>query len=286
MNVLFQSVLTAGFWAAGISAVMSPDNDLAVDSYAGGLSNPNLYFFSWGAFALSFMVLFACVSNSLRNSGISPLATITDDTDEHRCSRSSWAGLLVTSFVVMVAASRLYQDLNCDTDDSGVILEFDANCNRTKFAVSLGVISFISSFVWMLTTKFLLKEPLGSRVEFGLVGLLLIFWTFGVTLLTFDQHKAPARDLGNLYFFTWGSWLLTVFMAVKSLRYIISSTKEATDGDAEEEGKKEPVVDEETEAATGTVEGKKKPVVAQGDEETEAPTGKVQTPTPVADNSV
>jgi hypothetical protein len=279
MHVLFQSVLTAGFWAAGISAVMRPDNNLAVDRITGRVSNPNLYIFSWGAFALSFMVLFACVSHSLRNSGISSCVAIVDDTDEHRCSRSTWVGLLVTSFIVMVASSRLYQDLNCDADDSGVILEFDANCNRTKFAVSLGVISFVSSFVWMLTAKFLLKEPLGSRVEFVLVWLLLIFWTFGVTLLTFNKHKAPARYLGNLYFFTWGSWLLTVFMAVKSLQNITSSTTEASNGDAEEEGKKEPVVAqdvEETEAPTGAVEGKNEPVVAQGGEETEAATVTVE----------
>jgi hypothetical protein len=220
-----QSIFTVGFWTAGLPAIMNPDNNLAVDSYAGGVSNFNLYFFSWGAFLLSFMVFFDCVSIPFIE------APMADDqhATERRCSRTSWAGLMATSFVVMVASSRLYQDLDCDMDvptsnGSSILTDLDANCDRTKFAVALGTVSATTGLVWLVATIFLLKGPLGSKVDFGLVWLLLIFWTCGVVFLTFDQTKSPGRNLGNLYFFTWGSWALNVFMAMASLQNVMASS--------------------------------------------------------------
>jgi hypothetical protein len=226
-----QSIFTVGFWTAGLPAIMNPDNNLAVDSQA-GVSNLNLYFFSWGAFLLSFMVFFDCVSIPFIEA---PLADAHHAT-ERRCSRTSWAALMATSFVVMVASSRLYQDWNCDMDiptgnGSSILTDLDANCDRTKFAVALGTVSATTGLVWLVATKFLLKGPLGSKVDFGLVWLLLIFWTCGVVFLTFNQTKSPGRNLGNLYFFTWGSWALNVFMAMASLQNVMASSRRGVSHD-------------------------------------------------------
>lgn len=238
------ALLTAGFWTAGLPAIMNPDNNLAVDSYAGGVSNLNLYFFSWGAFLTSFMVFFSCLSNSLNTiSGSS--ATETTESKEKRCTRSSWAVLLTLSFVVMVASARIYKDINCDSDlgveeDSN----FDAVCDRTKFGVSLGTISACIGLVWLLVTKFMLKGPMGSKLDAFLVWFLFVMWTFGVILLTFDKDKSPGRELGNLYFFTWGGWAWNVIMAMTSLQNLLSEPPEDTndEGTMKEDHKVEPAV--------------------------------------------
>jgi len=104
------AVLTCGFWAAVLPALMDPDNGLAASGEliefgnpemdrdnelptSGlfvGLSNPNLYFFSWGAFVMSFYVLFGYLKKGVKLSGSQIF---------------SWAGLAMTSFVVMVSGS-------------------------------------------------------------------------------------------------------------------------------------------------------------------------------------
>lgn len=223
---------------------MNPDNELAIRSYSGGLLNLNLYFSSWAAFATSFLVMvgsFSQCNEKCEGSG-------------HRCALWKWAVLIFTSFVVMVGAARMFDKWDCDVDsDIQTVnvsvfidevevqvqeIDKDAGCDRTKFAVSLGCISAIIALVWMVVGKFFMKGHMGSMLDKVLVWLLLAFWTFGVAYLTFDEGKAPAQQLGNVYFFTWGSWALLVFMAMTRVQFtkdeVTAEPAKDDKGDAED----------------------------------------------------
>lgn len=234
------ATLTVAFWIAALPVIMDPEHNLAVDSYLGGVSNLNLYFFSWAAFLVSFLNFVHCASHTIctmwNNDG-----TTTNDTavTDHRCSRSLWAGAVVMSFVVMIASSRIYDDTNC-ADLDVVSDTLDAICDRTKFGISLGAISAVLGIIWTVISMFWVKGSTGSIIEFGLVLFLTMMWTVGVVLLTFDKNKSPGRELGNLYFFSWGGWSLCVFLLMSSFLYFLSRNEVTETGYGEnDEGDKD-----------------------------------------------
>ena len=223
---------------------MKPENNLAVSSDDDEVSiivtNINLYFFSWAAFMVSFMIFFACISKTFAFG-----STTNEETGERRCSRTTWAGMMVMGFVVMLSSSRIFQDRNCDADILNEVsgLDINAFCDRTKYGVAVGAIQAAIGLLWLITTKFFLKGALGSTIEYCLIWIMLVFWTCGVVYLTFDVEKAPASSIGNLYFFTWGSWALNVYMAIMSFENMTACDEEtATDAPAVED-KKEPDVE-------------------------------------------
>ena len=215
--------------------IMDPEHNLAVDSYRSGVSNLNLYFFSWAAFFVSFLTFMSCLTNTISN------VYTTNDTEtttapaknDHLCSRTMWAGFVVMSFVVMIASSRIHKDINCGDEVNNLGVTYDAVCDRTKFGVSLGAISAIIGLVWMIMTMFWMKGSCGTVVEFGLMLFFLMMWTCGVVVLTFDKDKSPAHGLGNLYFFTWGGWALTIFLFMESFQKFMNrnETAQTTDGE-------------------------------------------------------
>lgn len=209
---------------------MNPSNQLAVNSYRFGVTNLNLYFFSWIAFFISFMNFFACTSMSIS----SFIEVMNESSNNRRCGRASWAGIMVTSFIVMIAASRIFQDVQCD-QSTGDIALFDEVCDRTKFGVALGSISTIVAAIWLIVTMFWLKGSMGTMIELGLVLFLMAMWTVGVALLTFDEEKSPGSGLGNLYVFTWSSWSINVFMTMTSIQNFMNRS-ESTDTANQNEG--------------------------------------------------
>ena len=223
--------------------IMDPEHKLAVDSYLRGVKNLNLYFFSWAAFLVSFLNFVSCACNTINtlwptNGATTTTTTTTTDTstaknNDHRCCRSLWAGCVVMSFVVMIASCRIYNEANCSDDDLNLVENFDAFCGRTKYGISLGVISAIDSLIWMLTSKFWVKGSSGTIVEFVYVSFLTAMWTVGVILLTFDEKRSPGYELGNLYFFTWGGWSLFIFLCMPSFNHLMSRNKVTDKSDCE-----------------------------------------------------
>lgn len=178
----------------------------------GNITNPNLYFFSWGAFIMSVLVFFGFLKDK---TGSGEGATVSD----FPCS--SWGVFMMTSFVTMVAASRIFKDADCD-DESGDVLftyfaggDYEAFCDRTKFAVGLGAASALVALIWLpVGTRFIKNEWIHAFMAWLFLGL----WTVGVALITFgDVAKRPAQVLGNLYFFTWGSFAVIASLAAKSM---------------------------------------------------------------------
>jgi hypothetical protein len=224
------AVICLGILAAALPTIMKPSNRIAVDR-DGSIGNANLYFFSWGAFIQAVMVMAAYLR------------------DVHGVERRNvkfhtlnWMGLCASSFVTMVAASRIFQDFNCDNFDSDF-------CDRTQFAISLGAISGLFSAIWL---------PCGARLPAivdGFLGIcMLVLWVFGVAYITFGGNKAPAFDLGNLYFATWISFMLACRLAANGAFNIFTKGRGGDDGGDEEKKESQKPDEEEPAEAEETGE--------------------------------
>jgi nicotinamide riboside transporter PnuC len=159
-----------------------------------------------------------------------------------------WAGACFASFVVMVAAVRIYMtEPVCDVNN--------ALCKRTKFALSLGTIGAFVSMVHMAV-----GHMFPSMIDTVVSVVMLILWAFGVSYITFGA-EAPGRNLGNLYFGTWISFVLVLQASATGLRAMFLGDEDedaapaaaAAGGEArspdEEKGEKD--VDKQDDTQTG-----------------------------------
>jgi hypothetical protein len=180
-----------GFWAAGLPAIMNPGNNIAVAGTE--VENANLYFFSW----LSFIaVLFLSASLAQDNIGVDMYKTPPKS--------ASWYGLCASSLVVMGSAVRIFNTYDCGSSNSDVLPpEF---CARTKFGIAAGVMGFF--FALILT--YLTQKGLALFAETIATMILLSMWCFGVGYITFGT--SPGAKIGNLYFATWISFILCVYL--------------------------------------------------------------------------
>ena len=192
--------MTFGMWAAVLPAIMEPGEFLATGT-AGKVINPNLYFASWAAIIMSAFIFIGSMKNMLGD--MSLFSTPSD------FPFTTWAGLCLTSFVVMASATRVYKDENCDDRDG---IDF---CDRTKFALGAGIGSTILSFVmmWMGGRSFM-----RGMMDASMACVLLVLWSFGIAYITFGQADVrPAPEISNLYFSTWGSFGISLRLAASEV---------------------------------------------------------------------
>jgi len=189
------ALVVLAFWAAVMPTLMNPGHQLATGDF-GMIGDSNLYFFSWLGLIGSFVVFVRYLKAAY---GLGACGAAEKDSKTFKAQ--TWAGLVLTSFVVFVSASRLCQNANCNAGNS----EYD---KRTKLAISIGVISAVISLIWM---------AVGSRVHVAVDAVstvvVVLLWIFGIIFITFGGFgTAPGAVVGNLYFFTWASFLLSVFL--------------------------------------------------------------------------
>jgi hypothetical protein len=190
------------FWAAVMPYLMTPANGLAVSGGDGFavVSAANLYFFSWFSLINSFILWFQYLRSAYGDDGGVDSNAVNKD-----FTPLLWGGVCAASFVAMLAAIRIKQgELVCD--------ENDARCKRTKYAISLGVISAVLSAIWMT-----IGHKYAAKMDTGFSVLMLILWTFGVAYTTFG-NSAPGAFLGNLYFSTWIAFVLVLSVTSSNLR--------------------------------------------------------------------
>jgi len=96
--------------------------------------------------------------------------------------------------------------------------------------------SAVVSLLWML-----LGTCLKSVIIDGLLSLcFLVAWVFGVAFITFGGAKAPGAVVGNLYFFTWGSFVLAIFVTGSSIGRMLDRFRgKGGEEEAEAEDKKD-----------------------------------------------
>jgi hypothetical protein len=205
-----QITICLGFWAAGMPAILDPDHSLAV--YPGfGIANANLYFFSWGALISS--ILLAGSWGKEANG------------DKASKTAVQWVCLLASSLVVMGTSSSIFNDTGCKSLD----LDTD-RCNRTKFAIGLGLASGVLALV-MLPFK---HAPMICHMVMGL--LLLCSWCCGVAFITFGD--GPGINLGNVYFATWISLFLCLNITTTAFKEMRSEKADKEDEPGAEQAAK------------------------------------------------
>jgi hypothetical protein len=247
-------------WAAVMPAIMDPGNEIATTGSDGDIKNPNLYFFSWGSLLTSLFVLASFMREKFANDKVKGFHQL-----------SNWTILTVTSLVVMVAGARIFQETNCD--DSGVDgMKGTIICDRIKFSIGLGAASGFFCMLWMATGAFV---SIPAMVDATMSSLMLIAWTFGIAVITFGgESKAAAPYMGNLYFFTWGSFGLASRLVAADAFDVISSFMGTEEEAVVTEDKKaeEAVVTEDKKAEEAVVAEDKKVEQEQvtGDEEAQS----------------
>jgi hypothetical protein len=185
------------FWGAGLPVIMNPNNAIAVAGET--VIDANLYFFSWLSFA-----------STLYLSGSLAQEQMGFDVTKTPPKSARWYGLCASSLVVMGSSVRLFKEEDCNNFNG----EF---CKRTKFALSAGTIGFF--FALVLT--FLTQSGLSIIIETAATAIMLVFWCFGVGYITFGS--APGAQIGNLYFATWISFIICVFLFGQCFREVVGA---------------------------------------------------------------
>ena len=199
-----------GVWTATVSIVTNTENSLgAVQSNTNQVSNGNLYYFSWAGFVLS-IVLFVSYLRSAYG------LDLVESLKERSSRLSYWSSLLAATMVVMGSSTRIWihdcKDGNDGSDNNSEEQLFtSAYCTRTKFAIILGSGGVFFSLV-VVSVK-LLFSTAPYALEFALSSLLTVLNTFGVAYIT--SNSGPGRAIGNLYYFSWISFILSAVIAVE-----------------------------------------------------------------------
>jgi hypothetical protein len=143
--------------------------------------------------------------------------------------------IVAASFVVMTSSIRLYKadDSVCNEGSSS------ADCQRVKYALSLGAIGIVFGIVEIVLSN---RGQISTYPEAGLTFMLFALYIAGISLITFSFTEGPGTNIGNLYFSTWAGFILAMFLTSKSWTAVKAQMK----GDnAEEEGAKDEAKAEE-----------------------------------------
>lgn len=197
---------------------MNPANNIAVSNpsstdVAPTVTNANLYFFAWLAFGAC---LFLSGSLAQEWSGVSLHYR------DVAIKAARWYGLAAAALVVTGSAVRTYRVAGCHAADM-TDTEF---CRRSKFAVGVGITGFV--LAGGMTYLVQLQKQLTRCTELSFTTVQLVMWCFGVGYITFGT--SPGSTIGNLYFGTWISFLLTVLLFAVSFREYVAGRESVVVG--------------------------------------------------------
>jgi len=150
-----------------------------------------------------------------------------------------WAGLLAASLVVMGAAANIY-DADCNVEPMYQTQKF---CNRTAFAIASGCLGTVSSLLVVGLKIATASAPF--KLEAVLSVLIFIINAFAVAYTT--SSYGPGAPLGNLYYFSWGSFVASFFLSSSCYEEYTGASRD----EAEASRRKDELFNEEEEEETG-----------------------------------
>jgi hypothetical protein len=188
-------------WAGALPVIMNPANDIAV-SFNDYL-NANLYFGSWLSFFCA-LVIAGELAKELYGMDVvgvvSPVA---------RGKHGKWYALIATSIVVLSSSVRVFQAFECNS----TLMMHAPGCRQTKFAIAAGVLGTVFA---MFATLFLARGTCSTLGQGCSSVIMALIWSFGLGYITFGE--GPGQNIGNLYFSTWASFTLSIFLVAESFR--------------------------------------------------------------------
>ena len=187
-------VILAIFWAAVVVVVSDSKKGLAVNE-EGAVINGNLYFFSWAGFVCSVTLLISYLRSAQNIDIIGEM--------KNHSRLTIWAVHLSASIVVMGSSADIYDNSCCSgCEKSGNY------CNKTFFGILLGTISTFVALSIIATRIAVGKFPF--LIEACSCLLLVVSYGAGVAFLT--AESGPAAPLGNLYYFSWISFVSVLML--------------------------------------------------------------------------
>lgn len=232
-------------WTILVILVSSPTNGLAVYD-DGAIDAGNMYYFSWAGFITGIVLLASyvesvygiSVASSFRNnrqrynnadgtpythdaitngnanatweSYVEPNTAATDGSNTDGTGTGNnvrtpsmafiyWASLLASSIIVMATSSDIFGK-TCNYGK----LNNQPYCSQTAFAITTGVMASISALLILISK--LLYFTIPFILESLLVAILFVLYIFELMLVT--RSDGPGSALGNLYYFSWISFML------------------------------------------------------------------------------
>lgn len=181
------------FWIITVSVVTDSRRGLAVDEF-GAVENGNLFYFSWAGFICSITLLVSYLRHVFN-------VDVAGELRSRSARLTLWSALLATSLVVMGSSANFYDTMCGGEDETG-------KCSRAVFGIILGALSTLSATGVVSFKIATSKTPF--LVEVGISIAVLILYGFGVAFIT--SQKGPGAPLGNLYYFTWISFLVSFLL--------------------------------------------------------------------------
>lgn len=213
-----QAALLIAIWCAGLPVIMNPANSIAVGYTT--VTNANLYFASWGAFAC---VLWICGSLAKLLYGVDLVAQATPIV---KSRKGKWFALVASSIIVMGASIRVFKAFDCTLE----VMKKAPTCKQTKFSISAGVIGTCAS---VLNTLFQANFGVVREHEWAGSIVMLIIWSFGLGFVTFGE--GPGHSIGNLYFATWASFVLSILLFAENYLEYLAAKEQAANPTSTEE---------------------------------------------------
>lgn len=102
----------------------------------------------------------------------------------------------------------------------------ESYCPRTKFGVAVGALGVFTACV-IVGCKLMLSS-VSFSFEFRVSLLTAIMNAFGVAFIT--SNAGPGSYIGNLYYFTWMSFLLSVYLFIESFHEMRTAPADQTAG--------------------------------------------------------
>jgi hypothetical protein len=198
------TVLILVAWFCCIPVIMAPNHHLAVRGTS--IVDANLYFSSWAAFSTSFY-LFASV-------GYEKITSVFSSLDKW------WIGLFVSSAVAMTAAMRTFNS----KEDCSENNQEREQCNELRLGISLSIASMVISGSIVIFAYFQKLSWRWARLAGSVIA--LIIWSILVAYLTFKN--GPGSQVGNLFFGTWISFIVSLCLAVSYMQAAVADYKGAT----------------------------------------------------------
>mmetsp|Transcript_2069 Transcript_2069/g.3190 ORF Transcript_2069/g.3190 Transcript_2069/m.3190 type:complete len:194 (-) Transcript_2069:38-619(-) len=119
---------------------------------------------------------------------------------------AQWGFLVLASIVSVSSSVGWFQSASCDSS-------WTAPCAAARYTVSWGIVVCVLSLSTIIAS-FLLKErkKIIFVVEVGVSVLSVVLYAIGVARVT--APNAPGSAIGNLYYFTWFSFLVSVILFI------------------------------------------------------------------------
>lgn len=219
-------IVLIAFWTA-IVAINTDAGDAlgSGEEGSGAAVNANLYYFSWAGFVTAILIFVSFLHDAF---GIS----VVDQVRQGALRLQYWAAFFACSVVVMGSSSRILRK-DCRLFESEIV-QSTGYCRKTRFAIASGTIGAMLGLLVIFSKVVKYSSTSGATpfiVEAGSAVFMTAMTAFAVATTT--SASGPGSGIGNLYYFSWASFLLSAVLGAECYNeYTSGAASSSSDGAA------------------------------------------------------